>query len=85
MEAGTCVTTLTFTVENIGNADAGGFNIEVILDPSSSVVLNEFVGGLGAGDSVNVTVMSPPGGNCYDPDCSISITVDSDDDVAGMR
>ena len=64
---GTCVTTLTFTVENIGNAVAGGFVIRVVLDPSSSVVLNEFVPGLGASDSINVTVMSPPGGNCYDP------------------
>lgn len=41
--AGTCVTTVTFTVANIGDADAGAFNINVVLDPSASVSLNEFV------------------------------------------
>jgi len=81
--AGSCVTTVTFTIANIGTADAGAFNVRTVLDPSGSVVLNEFVpGGLDAGDFLTITVMSPPGGNCYDPDCTVSVAVDSDDSVS---
>lgn len=81
--AGTCVTTVSFTIENIGDADAGPFNIRVVLDPSSSVELNEFVNaGLDAGASLTVTVVSQPGGNCFDPDCTISVTVDNEDIIS---
>lgn len=80
--AGTCVTTVTFTVANIGTDDTGAFNIRIILDPAGGVELNEFVpGGLGAGDFLTITVDSPPGGNCYDPDCTVTIAVDSDNNV----
>ena len=81
--AGTCVTTVIFTVANVGTADAGAFNINIVLDPGASVSLNEFVpGGLGAGDFMTITVTSPPGGNCYDPDCSVDIFVDNTDNVS---
>ena len=79
---GSCVTTVTFTVANVGTEDAGAFNINIILDPGASVSLNEFVpGGLDAGDAMTITVTSPPGGNCYDPDCTVDIFVDNSDNV----
>jgi hypothetical protein len=75
---GTCVTTVTFTIANVGTADAGAFNVQTILDPGGSVVLNEFVLGLDAGDFITITVTSPPGGNCYDPDCTVTVIVDNE-------
>ena len=73
--AGSCVTTVKFTVSNIGTADAGPFNIRIAIDPG--VVLNQFVpGGLPAGASATFTLSTPPGGNCYNPDCTVTIAVD---------
>ncbi|MBK7938008.1 MAG: hypothetical protein IPJ82_13350 [Lewinellaceae bacterium] len=72
---GTCVTTVKFTIANTGTANAGAFNIRIALDPS--VVINQAVpGGLAAGATLTFTVSSPPGGNCYNPDCTVIITVD---------
>lgn len=77
---GTCVTTVDYTIQNTGTADAGPFNIRIMMDPG--VVLNEFVpGGLAAGASLTFTAVSPPGGNCFDPDCTIKVFVDSANDV----
>lgn len=76
--AGTCVTTATFTVANIGAGDAGAFNIKIVADPSQSVEVNQAVpGGLVAGGTATFTITTPAGGNCFDPDCTICITVDN--------
>jgi CARDB len=77
---GTCVTTVTFTIANIGAGDAGPFNIRIEADPG--VIVNQFVaGGLAGGGTQTFTITTPPGGNCYDPDCTISVTVDSNNEV----
>ena len=77
-----CFTTTVFTIANVGDEDAGAFNIRIIMDPSASVEVNETIaGGLEAGSSLTLTVTGPSGGNCFDPDCTISITVDSNDAV----
>lgn len=80
--SGTCVTTVSFTIANVGTANAGAFNVRIVLDPSASVVLNETVTGLAAGSTLTLSVMSPAGGNCYDPDCTTTVIVDSDNSVA---
>lgn len=77
----TCVTRVSFTVENTGIKDAGSFTIRVVFDPSQSVVVTQAVVGLEAGASRSFTVKSPPGRNCFDPDCSVCITVDSENKV----
>ena len=75
---GTCVTTVTYTIANVGPGNAGPFQTQVVMDPGASVVVNQSVaGGLGAGATLNLTATSPPGGNCFDPDCTICVTVDS--------
>lgn len=77
-----CTTTVAFEIENVGTAPASAFNVRIVMDPTQSVVVNRFVsGGLAAGASTVLTVVSPPGGNCYDPDCEITVTADSDDSV----
>ncbi len=80
--AGTCVTESTFTIANSGAGDAGSFNIRIVFDPAQSVVVNEPVTGLAAGTPQTFTVTTPPGGNCFDPDCTVCVTVDSDSTVA---
>ncbi len=74
---GSCVTSVNLAVSNVGSADADLFNIQVWLDPAQSVVLNQTVERLLPGESVSFSLDSPPGGNCYDPDCTVCITVDS--------
>lgn len=80
--AGTCVTQVRVTISNVGTADATAFNTRVVLDPEKSITVNQaFTGGLATGTSKSFTVKSPPDGNCFDPDCTISVTVDSENDV----
>ena len=80
--SGTCVTTVEIAIENLGDGDAPAFNFAVTLDPGQSVVVGQSVpGGLAAGISQLFTITTPPGGNCYDPDCTISVLVDDINDV----
>jgi subtilase family serine protease len=74
---GTCVTTVTFTIENVGGSAAGAFDVRGVMDPGAGVTVTQPVAGLAAGASMSVTITSPPGGNCFDPDCSVCITADS--------
>lgn len=74
---GTCVTTVTFTIANVGGSDAGSFEVRGVMDPASSVTVTQSVAGLSAGATMSVTLISPPGGNCFDSDCNVCITVDS--------
>jgi PKD repeat protein len=74
---GTCITTVTFVIANSGVVDAGPFDIRILFDPDQSVVVTQSVPGLAAGASTPITITTPPGGNCYDQDCTICVTVDS--------
>jgi len=80
--AGTCVTQVRVTISNIGTADATKFNTKVVFDPAQSLTVSKaFSGGLAASASQSFTVKSPRNGNCFDPDCTICVTVDIEDDV----
>jgi hypothetical protein len=80
--SGTCVTTVEIGIENLGDGDAPAFNFAVTLDPGQTVVVGQSVpGGLAAGASQSFTITTPQGGNCYDPDCTISVRVDDLNDV----
>ena len=79
---GTCVTTVQYTMANVGTAAAPAFGSRAILDPGQSVVIDQaFPTGLAAGASQSVPVVSPPGGNCFDPDCTVCVTVDPKQEV----
>lgn len=78
--AGTCVTTVRFTVANIGAANAGPFDSKVVFDPGKVDTVPEPLG-LGAGLSRAFSATSPVGGSCFDPDCTICVTVDSGNTV----
>ena len=80
--AGTCVTQVNVTISNIGSADATAFNTKVVFDPAQTLTVNKASsGGLAAGASQSFTVKSPRDGNCFDPDCTVCVTVDDEDDV----
>jgi LysM repeat protein len=74
-----CVTTVTLAVTNVGSAAAGLFNVQVFLDPAQSVVLNQTVEFLEAGETIVLSLTSPPSGSCYDDaeGCTVLILVDS--------
>jgi subtilase family serine protease len=76
-----CTTTVTFTITNIGVADAGPFKVLVKADPGLAQQGTVSVSGLAAGATTTLTITLPAGGNCYDPDCDVCITVDSDSEV----
>ncbi|WP_447969784.1 S8 family serine peptidase [Nitrospira sp. M1] len=78
---GTCVTKTSITVANDGMQNAGSFKVRIVLDPTQGVIVTQSLSGLAAGDMQSLTVTTPPGGNCFDPDCTISATVDSDNSV----
>ncbi|MDX1477671.1 MAG: CARDB domain-containing protein [Saprospiraceae bacterium] len=78
---GTCVTTVAVEIANIGDGDAGMFNVRATMDPSAMVVVDRTVSSLAAGSVAMVVFMSPAGGNCYDPDCSILVVADSNNDI----
>jgi len=84
--AGSCKTKLQVSIANIGEADAGAFKLQTILDPRQSVTVNSNVpGGLAAGSTANVSIETKPGDNCFDPNCSIHAIVDSRNGVRECR
>jgi hypothetical protein len=78
---GTCVTQVELTVANVGAADAGTFITRVTLDPAQSVKVDPLLPGLAAGTSQSFMIITPRGGNCYDPDCTVCATVDANSQV----
>jgi hypothetical protein len=78
---GTCITTRDFTITNAGGVSVvTPFTVLVEADPAQKTTLT--VPGLAAGASVPLTAQLGPDGNCYDPDCTVSVTVDSGNAVA---
>ncbi len=75
---GACVTEVDVTVTNIGVAEAGASTARVTLDPAQSVTVDHPVGPLGPGDSETFTIVTPPGGGCFDPDCQVCVRADRD-------
>ncbi|GAJ21008.1 unnamed protein product [marine sediment metagenome] len=79
--AGLCTTTVTFTIANTGTVDAGPFKVLVQADPGLAQQGTVSVVSLAAGATTTLTIKLPAGGNCFDSDCTICITVDSDNEV----
>lgn len=79
---GTCRTIVSIELANIGNDNSGPFDFTAIFDPKQSVVVQQSVpSGLMAGEVRTFSVTTPRGGNCFDPDCTISVRVDNTDAV----
>lgn len=72
---GSCVTSVEVVVANTGTADAGPFDVRGDIDPGQTAT--QSIAGLNAGESKAVKLTTPPGGNCFDPDCTIRVRVDS--------
>lgn len=79
--AGLCTTTVTFTISNTGPADAGPFKVLVQADPGLAQQGIVNITSLASGATTTRTITLPSGGNCFDSDCTICITVDSDNEV----
>ena len=73
---GTCITTRTFTLTNTSSVNVTtSFDVLVEADPAQTKTVT--VPGLAAGASLPLTEQLGPDGNCYDGDCTVSVTVDS--------
>jgi hypothetical protein len=78
---GTCITTRDFSVTNASSVSVlTPFTVLIQADPGLMKTIT--VPSLAAGTSVPLTAQLGPGGNCYDPDCTVSVTVDSGNAVA---
>lgn len=78
---GLCTTTVTFTIANTGPVDAGAFKVLVQADPGLAQQTIVNITSLASGATTTQTITLPSGGNCFDSDCTICITVDSDNEV----
>ncbi len=78
---GSCVTKVQVTIANVGAADAPAFSTRTVLDPAQGVSVDQGSSGLAKGASQTLLINTPPGGNCFDPDCTVCATVDSQLDV----
>ena len=74
---GSCVTQVDYVISNIGNAASGPFESLATLDPNQSVAVPETIDNLLPGRSQASSVITPPGGNCFDPDCTVTVVADS--------
>ena len=73
--------TRDFTVTNASSVNVlTPFTVLVQADPGQKTTLT--VPSLAAGASVPLTANLGPDNNCYDPDCTVSVTVDSGNAVA---
>lgn len=72
-----CTTTVTFTVANVGRAAAGPFKVLIRADPGLQQQMAVGIVDLAAGETRTITQTLPAGGNCYDPDCTVCVVVDS--------
>ena len=73
---GTCITTRTFTLTNTSSVNVTtSFDVLVEADPAQTKTVT--VPGLAAGASLPLTEQLGPDGNCYNGDCTVSVTVDS--------
>jgi CARDB len=78
---GTCTTTVSFTISNpSATAVSAPFQVLVEADPGQSKTIS--VAGLAAGASQSFAEVLGPGGNCFDPDCTVRVTVDSGNAIA---
>lgn len=78
---GTCVTTVNFTITNPSAVPVTTpFQVLIEADPRQSKTIT--VAGLGAGASQSFSENLGPAGNCYDPDCTVQVTVDTGNTVA---
>ena len=82
---GTCVTTVDAVVTNQGAAPAAlASTTRGVLDPAQSVTVDRPQGALAPGASGGVTFTTPPGGNCFDPDCTVCVTADALGSIAEL-
>jgi hypothetical protein len=78
---GTCITTRDLIVTNASSVNVlTPFAVLVQADPGQKTTLS--VPSLAAGASVTLSATLGPDNNCYDPDCTVSVTVDSGSAVA---
>lgn len=80
----TCVSTVRFTIGNIGSASVpAGTTFQVLLQADPGLAVTKIVSvtlaaALAPGASLPTQMEAmPPSGNCYDPDCTVTARVDS--------
>lgn len=70
-----CYLTIGFTVSNQGNADVTQrFLVSIEADELNPTTV--VVDSLAAGQQVDLRARLGPGGNCYNPDCTVTVAVD---------
>lgn len=82
---GSCITRVEYTLQNIGNKASGAFQSRATLDPRQTVTVESAVPDLLPGASRTIQVTTPRGGNCFDPDCTITVEADVSDRVMECR
>ena len=76
-----CNATVEFEITNPSTVGVAG-NFDVLIEADQVPDKTITVAGLAAGETKTFTETLGPGGNCYDPDCTVKVTADSGNAVA---
>jgi hypothetical protein len=75
---GTCTTTVSFQINNVSTLAVGPTDALVRADPGLATSGSVPVGALAAGASSGpLSITLGPANNCFDPNCTLSVTADS--------
>ncbi|MEB3323581.1 MAG: CARDB domain-containing protein, partial [Synechococcaceae cyanobacterium] len=80
-----CVTRLDYTIGNIGTAASGAFQAQASADPDQGKTAVEQIESLLPGQDISISVLTTSGGNCFDPDCTLTVEADSKGKVKECR
>jgi len=73
---GTCEFEVKFEITNASSVDVTvPFDVKASTDNALTNTITE--AGIGAGETIGRTVVLGPGNNCFDPDCEVTVFVDS--------
>ena len=82
---GSCVTRLDYIIGNIGTAASGPFQARASADPDQGKTAVEQIESLLPGQDISISVLTTSGGNCFDPDCTLTVEADSKGKVKECR
>jgi hypothetical protein len=78
---GSCTITIRYTVGNVGRVASPGFDVLLQADPGLGDTRTISTGPVFPGKPKTLSTNVGPDGNCFDPDCSVRVTVDPKNSV----
>ena len=81
---GTCTFTVEFMITNISSVDVTN-NFQILIEAEEVPLKTITINGLAAGASQRFSQTLGPGNNCYNPNCTVRVTVDFTSTILEIR